>query len=572
MVDTTVYVVIVIYILFIVALGFITRLLNKDISDYFRGGCKGTWWLVGSSTFMASFSALTFSGGAGAAFESGWSIGVVYFSGALGFVFHALWLAPWFRQLRAITGPEVINDRFGQVTQQLYAWLHVILGIVYASLFLYGLSIFISAVFGFPITIVVCVIGAVVTIYSVTGGVWAVMGTDFLQALILIPITILMAYLALKAVGGWDGFLERTHDPELASDFALFNQPGDFSAGRYTMVWSIAMLIKILIGYGTMNGAVRYFSVKDGREARKAAWLSAVLMALSGVLFFIPPMVARMLYADEVLASQLAKPAESAYAIVSLNLLPPGLIGIMVVAIMAATMSSVDTGLNRNAAIFIRDIYPLFCRLIGRKGVEGRALLRRGQAFSLVLGMTIIAMSVYFVNQKGLGVFEHIQTVGAALASPLAVPMLLALFIRRAPWWAAIVSIVCALIPSIVGMVAGWTFAQLVFSTTGTGIIVFLLSTPFWRYASTQYRDKVEAFYDKMHRPVDFEREVGAGNDPQQLIILGRFALCIGVLISLLAILPQDGHDRMCVLFVAGFVASAGSLLIYAGKRTSNAR
>jgi solute:Na+ symporter, SSS family len=568
MVDITVYIVIGMYMLLMVVFGLAMRWLNKDVSDYFRSGCKGTWWLVGASTFMASFSALTFTGAAGAAFESGWSISIVYISGALGFVINAVWLAPWFRQTRAITAPQVINERFGQMTQQFYAWIGIVLGIFYAALFLYGLSIFIASIFGFPITAVVCVIGLVVLTYSVTGGNWAVMGTDFLQTLILVPITLLMAYLSIRAIGGWGSFLDHAAEPGLAGDFAMFNDNQLFG-GRYTMLWSVAMMIKIVVGYNTLNTSSRYFAVKDGREARKAAWLGAVLMACGAIIWMIPPMVGRMLYADQVLAMQLAKPAESAYAVVSLQLLPKGLIGLMAVAIMAATMSSMDTGLNKSAAIFTQDIYPLLCKWIGVDPVKDRALLRRGQAFSLVLGLIIILMCLYCVGQKGLGVFEHMQTVGAALASPLAMPMLLALFIRRAPWWSGIFAVTCALIPSCIGLMAGWTFAEMVFWNVGTGATAFLISMPFWRFASIAYRTKVEVFFEQMHRPVDFAREVGEGNDLQQLVVLGWFALSIGTMISLLMLFSTSGHDRICVLFVAVFVSGAGALLIYAGRRAS---
>ncbi|MCC6682958.1 MAG: hypothetical protein IT445_18825 [Phycisphaeraceae bacterium] len=570
MADTTVYIVIAIYMLLMVMVGLIMRRLNSNISDYFRSACKGTWWLVGASTFMSAFSALTFSAAAGVAFESGWSISIVYISASIGFIINAIWLAPKFRQMRAITGAHVIEDRFGRLTQQFYAWTGVFLGVMYAALFLYGLSIFISTVFGLPITMVVVVIGLVVLLYSVTGGSWAVMSTDFLQALILIPITLLMAYLALKAVGGWNAFLDRTTEPGLAEDFAMFCSPDRFG-GRYTLLWSAAMLIERLIGYNTLHSSARYFAVKDGWEARKAAWLGAALMAGGAVIWLIPPMVGRMLYENQILAMPLAKPAESAYAVVCMQLLPKSLIGIMVVAIMASTMSSMDTGLNRNAALFTRDIYPMICKWMGTKPAEGQALLRRGQAFSLVLGLIIIFISLYCVSQEGLGVFEQTQTVSAAIGAPMAIPMLFAVFIRRAPWWSAIFSFACALVPSSIGVMLGWSYTRMVFWNVSIGTAGFLVTMPFWRYASTAYRAKVEAFFEQMYRPVDFLREVGVGNDPQQLAVMGRFALGIGVLIALLALISQNGHDRLCVLFVACFGVCVGSLLIYAGRRMSHA-
>ncbi|MFG0247412.1 MAG: sodium:solute symporter, partial [Phycisphaeraceae bacterium JB051] len=219
------YSVIGIYLVLLMVVGVVMQRFNRDSSDYFRSGCKGTWWLVGSSAFMGAFSAWTFSGASGAAYESGWSVAVVYLANAAGFAVNAIWLAPWFRQMRAITVPQVIEQRFGRVTQQFYAWINVVLGLLYAALWLYGLAIFVSAVFGLPIRGVVIAVGLAVLTYAVLGGSWAVMSNDFLQTLILVPITLLVAYLSLEAVGGVDVFWQRCTTGEYAGDFALFNDP-----------------------------------------------------------------------------------------------------------------------------------------------------------------------------------------------------------------------------------------------------------------------------------------------------------------------------------------------------------
>jgi len=562
--STLAYVVIGVYLIVMVVLGLAMRHLNRDTSDYFRSGCKGTWWLVGASAFMGAFSAWTFSGAAGAAFESGWAVATIYLANTVGFVLNAIWLAPWFRQMRAVTVPQVIEQRFGRITQQFYAWINVILGVIYAALWLYGLAIFIASVFGYSITTVVVVVGVVVIIYSVAGGSWAVMSSDFLQALVLIPITLLVAYLSLRAIGGWDVFLQRAG--EGAGDFRFFHDADRFN-GKYTVVWAVAMLLKNVIGYNTINSSVRYFSVKDGREARKAAWLAAALMTAGAIIWIIPPMVGRLLFEADINAMRIAKPAESAYAVVSLKLLPPALLGLMVVAMLSATMSSMDTGLNRNAAIFTKDIYPALCRLFGRRPIEGAALMRLGQVFSLAFGVTIILITLYFVSREGEGVFEHMLTLGAVLALPLAVPMLLAMFIRRTPSWAAMACVAVTAVPSALGLLLGWRFEAQVFSNLAVGVMSYLMTMPFWAWESATYRAKVDAFFEQMHRPIDFTREVGVGNDRYQLVLLGRFSLVSGLLIGLLLLLPgQSAFDRACELFVGGFVVGVGGLLMLAGR------
>ena len=101
------YAVIAAYLALLMLVGWIFKRFNENTSDYLRGGCRGSWWLVGTSVFMSLFSAWTFTGAAGVAYESGFSVIVIYFANALGFFVNFLFTGPWLRQLRATTAPEI---------------------------------------------------------------------------------------------------------------------------------------------------------------------------------------------------------------------------------------------------------------------------------------------------------------------------------------------------------------------------------------------------------------------------------------------------------------------------------
>ena len=96
------YIVIISYLILLLAVGWYFKRFNKDTNDFLKGGCRGTWWLVGMSSFMSAFSAWTFTGAAGVAFESGFSVMIIYFGNALGFFINFLFIGPWFRQLDTI--------------------------------------------------------------------------------------------------------------------------------------------------------------------------------------------------------------------------------------------------------------------------------------------------------------------------------------------------------------------------------------------------------------------------------------------------------------------------------------
>jgi len=250
--------------------------------------------------------------------------------------------------------------------------------------------------------------------------------------------------------------------------------------------------------------------------------------------------------------------------------------GLMVVAMFAATMSSMDSGLNRNAAIFTNDIYPTLCRLFGKAPMEGKSLMRLGQVFSAIFGLCIVSIATYFANTEGRGVFEHMLNVGALLALPMAVPTLMGLFIRTSPSWAAIVTVCVTLIPSAIGFFSlelfgeTWSFQQKVFTNISVGAVVYLLTLPFWKNASESYREQAQGFFDRMLTPVDFEKEVGVPNDLRQLKIIGSFAAVIGGLICLLVFLPNPLTGRLGILFVGGFVLAVGSAFVWLGRRSAS--
>lgn len=594
------YLVIGFYLLLLVAIGAVVKRFNKDDSDYFRSGCKGTWWLVGASAFMVQFSAWTFTGAAGAAYEAGWSVMAIFIANAMGYFLVAAVFGGWFRQMRVVTIPEAIRARFNPATQQFYAWLTVLLGLLYAAVWLSGLATFCHAVFGFDLTTIIIGIGVVVLLYSTVGGSWGVMSTDFLQTLILIPITILVAFLCLRELGGVGGLFASIDDAGLDKDYKLINEPGMFSGkNTYTWVWAAAVFIAQVIKINTVQASQRYYAVKTGNDARKAALLAGVLMLLGSLIWFIPPMTGRLLFEDQIEAlTSLPKAAEASYAVVSIALLPVGLVGVMVVAMLSATMSSLDSGLNKNAAMFVRDIYPAIMRWFGIKPDPNNPRLRLAQGASFTFGVTIIGLALYFASRDDKGVFELMLDLGAMLALPLAVPMMLAMLIRKTPSWAAMASIGVGLSVSAVGFysedlfgsgktVTGWlietpfyhqplfggkwAFSTVVFMNVTAAAIGFLLTIPFWKTSSAEYHAQVDRFFTNMHTPIDFAKEVGPGNDLSQLNIIGTFAIVIGVFVCGLVVLKQPEDpvlSRLGILFVGGFVAIIGLLFVWIARRS----
>lgn len=136
------YGVIAFYFLFLLGLAWLMRRFIKDASDYFRGGGEMLWWLVGCSAFMTQFSAWTFTGAASEAYRAGWPIMIIYVANAVGFGFNYLYFAARARQMRVITAIEAVRQRFSRGNEQVFTWLQVPLGTLYAGIWLYGCAFF----------------------------------------------------------------------------------------------------------------------------------------------------------------------------------------------------------------------------------------------------------------------------------------------------------------------------------------------------------------------------------------------------------------------------------------------
>lgn len=564
------YAVIVTFFVFLLSIGWLFRKFGGDSSQYFRGGGRMAWWLVGSSAFMGAFSAWTFTGAAGLAFDQGLIVMTIYWAGSFGFFCNWAWIAAWFRQTRVITSMEAVRARLGPANEQIFTWLTLPIGVIVAGIWLYGLAIFCAPAFGFDLQVMILVCGVVVVFVATVGGQWAIVAGDFVQALMLVPITIVAAVAAWIAVGGWSGLeagLPETHWDLAASSGAEF--------GKW---WVVAIIIEKFFTQNALHGAGRYLNVRDGREARRAALLATVLYGSGSLLWFVPPLAARAMGLD--LAGEfpgLTKPSEAAYVAMAARVLPAGLLGLMVTGIISATLSSMDHGLNRNAGVFVRSVYlPLI-----RPQAGERELVLVGRGCTLVFGGIVILTALLYSSWQDLGVFNLMFGFSALLGIPYAVPMVWCLFVRRVPDWAAWSTV-------LVGMAVGafigsahkildpfltpgsgwsallaWTGAHHFISVTIGGSVAatvwfFGVARLFRHRISAQRMAEINAFFDRMHRPVGpAEAEVERANE-RGTAGIGRVCLIYSGFIALLVLVPNGLAGRLAVLFCAAFVGCIG--------------
>src|SRR5215469_881327 len=205
------YVVVAFYLAFMVSMGPLFMRFSKTASDYFRGSGGMQWWVVGSSVFMTSFSAWSFTGGAARAYETGTFYLVLFACNVGGLIFTYFFTAERFRQMRIITKIEGVRKRFGEANEQIFAWLPLPFNIIMGGLALYTISVFMHAVFGFNLTLLIVVLSVTILVITVLGGAWAAASSDFVQLLLLLGITTVMVITTLlhPQVAGVTGLIRR---------------------------------------------------------------------------------------------------------------------------------------------------------------------------------------------------------------------------------------------------------------------------------------------------------------------------------------------------------------------------
>jgi len=575
----TVFAVVACFLAMLVSVGLAFRHFSRDTSDYFRAGGKATWWLLGGSLFMQNFSAWTFTGAAGAAFQAGWSLPVMFVSNVLVFALNAAFSAGWIRQLRCVTGADLIRLRFGAGMEQFTACLGLVMGPLYGGVQLYGLAIFTSTLLGVNVHYTIVLLGFVVLFYAALSGAWAVLAADFIKALVLMPISILLAVICLWKLGGVGGMLAAIEHAGLATAFA----PVKTRAVTETMAgvdpnWFTATFLfawfgnQVITGLALNNGG-KFLSAKDGREARRAAALAGGCFVVGLLIWFIPPMTARLLIADQVRAMPLANPVEGAYAAISIHFLPAGLVGLVLVGMCAATMSALDAGLTALAGNITQNIYPAACRLAGFAAWEGRARLVLGKFVNFSCAVAIIGSALAMARFGRGGIFKILMDVMATVGAPLTTPLVLGLFLRRVPVAAPYASLAAGFATSLsiylvplLTTAAPWSFQHQLGTVVGVSALTFLLVRAL-KAPDAEMQAREKEFFSRRDRPVDFAAEIGEANDGRQLRVVGVFGVTIGGAILLLLVPASSAGHSVEIVAVACSTLAIGVLLLWSGRR-----
>ncbi len=425
------YIVIAAYACVVAGLGWIAKRKIKTLDDYFAGGHKLPWWVAAISHHVSGYSAVVFVGFASRAYTAGFSMWTLFaLPTFLAMLIGAFVWAPRWARLRVSTAVEYLEYRFNNLTRQVIAWCGIGVKFIDEGVKLYALSVVVNVCTGWPIGEVIVGTGIITILYVFFGGLWATAFTDVAQFIIQSLFVVILVPLVLGAVGGWDGLWSQL--PEESAGFFSSSIPPDF-------VFVFFFVVVLSYNGGTWGLAQRFYSIGKGGDARKAALVSSVLYLIYPLAVFIPA------WAGPILLDEIASP-EHAYILVAQQLLSevaPGLMGLLVISMFAATMSMIDSDLNALAAVFTKDIY----RKTFKPDSSDAHLMRVGLVSTVVLGfLTIASALIVLTNPASERAFKVTVEWFTALLGPVTIPLLFGMLFSRTTWRGALASVVAGLV------------------------------------------------------------------------------------------------------------------------------
>lgn len=386
----------VLFIVLVVGVSLYASRKEETSEDYFLAGRGLTWWMIGISLIASNISTEHFVGMAGQGFMAniGMAIASYEWIAALALIIVALFLLPRFLKAGIYTIPEFLEYRYNKVPRLIMsAGLLFMYGGVTMATVLYAGALAMHTIFGLDMTYGVWLIGGIAGLYTVYGGLKAVVYSDVIQGAALLIGGIVVTILAMNAVGGWDSFIElsqgRLHTVLPASHPEL----------PWTAVFVGGMWLPNIFYWG-LNQFItqRTLAAKSLSEGQKGILFGATLKLIIPMIVVFPGIIAFELFGSQITNADLAYPT------LIKNILPAGLAGIMFAALFGATMSTLDSLLNSAATIFTMDFYKPYIN----KNSSPKQLIAVGRITTLAF-VIIACVCTRFVADFGEGLYKFIQ-------------------------------------------------------------------------------------------------------------------------------------------------------------------
>lgn len=422
MLDTSI---VVLYFLIVFAIGFYHSRRERTSSDYFLAGQNVGWFAVGASLFATNISSEHFIGLAGSGASTGLAVGCYEWSASF-CLFLLGWLfVPHYLKTRVFTMPEFLEKRFSPGCRWYLTWVSIFAYIfTKISVSLFAGGILIREIVGWDYMTSAVLLVIATGVYTVAGGLAAVIYTDLFQAFVLIAGAIVLTVLGMDQAGGFEGLRAA-----LPPDFFHMIKPN--SDPSYPWLGTTVGTLILGIWYWCTDQVIvqKTLSAKGISDARKGAFLCAAMKISPVFILVLPGLIAKALWPADVTG-------DNAYPLLVKRLMPPGLSGLMVAALLAALMSSLSSVFNSCSTLITMDVYKKL-----RPDASERRLVFIGRVTTAAV-VVISVLWIPFIRNLNNEVYQYLQSVQAYVGAPITATFLVGILWKGATAPAALTTLI----------------------------------------------------------------------------------------------------------------------------------
>ena len=422
------YTIILVYIVFVVWLGLHLGKKHNTAEDYFLAGRSMIWPFIGISLFASNISSTTPIGLAGDAYSTGISVFNYEWMAAFVLVFFAIFFLPFILRARIYTMPEFLEKRFDSRARNYFSVLTLFLNIVIDTAgSLYSGALLMKLIFPeIPIWQTITVLAIVAGVYTIAGGLAAVIYTDAIQTVLLMIGAIVISVTAFLKVGSWEA-VTQVVDPNMLSLIRPVGDPGVPWVGLITGV----PLLGFYFWCTNQFMVQRVLSAKDINHGRWGSLFAGLLKLPVLFLMVIPGTLALVLYQPHMspkaaaIASALAENPDLVYPTLLFDLLPFGMLGLVLAGFIAALMSQIDSTLNSASTLVTMDFVHKY-----RPNLDSHQLMKTGRWVTFGF-MLLAALWAPQISEFG-SLFKYLQKVLSYAVPPVVAMFLIGIFWKRA--------------------------------------------------------------------------------------------------------------------------------------------
>jgi len=451
-------------------IGLYFRKYVKTGQDFFLAGKMLPWWAISMSIIGTNIGAYDYMGAAGGAYRFGIAQANYEWIGAIpAIILSAFLFVPYYWRAGVYTVPEYLGKRYNTSVRVIEALLWGSFLACVLGIFFWAAGLMFKTYMGLPIFLSLVITAVIVGIYTITGGLAAVVYTDVIQLVIMIIGGVALCVLGFWTLGGWDGLVDKIV-PAHPDHFKLFLPLDNPTYPWLGMIFGLALVLSP--AWWCCHQAIiqRTLGARSEWDAKAGMLFCAFPKTIIPVLVVLPGLFALALNPG-------LEEMDQAFPWIIKHLLPAGLAGLVFAAFMAALISSVDSTLNSAATLWTRDSYQRFFK----KDADDKHYLAVGRILTLVFIIWAIIFAPFTV--KFPGIYVAMQTLLSIFQGPTFAITLLGIYWSRATQWGGLAGLLGGVaISSFLFLFMKWSFLYIAWwSFLGAiiiNIIVSLMTRP----------------------------------------------------------------------------------------------